>query len=427
MIHNKILFALAICSALMVHAQENKPLSVNLEWQQVVSMAPIEIPSNITGANLEGEVSVMPDSSGGIYLIVSNTFLYRPYSVFMLHLNNAGNITDSASIKGDFDYVPSDPIYFNGNFNLNNSRWENDTFQKVIIPINSNLKASNDKVPDYLYSTVKTDDGYLSLVSFYDSVGNVFGQTKLYTDSTIYLVKTYDFEKAESVIPLPSSSPILDEYSFKDKGNTIVGYLNNTILKGPDHHDILIYSLDKNLNLNWHRALTSKSMLGRLIADDIVLQNDGTIGIVGNANDIADFIKPGDFYEIKDKNELYTYSFFAEYDKNGKCKGLTIFDREYESMYNTEDYSILKMTDGKIILHHKQLPGIVYINAKTGKIKKQEIAVNPIQGQIYKNEVYQFINLHEFFRIAIVNGPMESNVPPKYIIQKYRLPTDMAF
>jgi hypothetical protein len=404
-------------------AQEGAIIKTKLEWGKTFSFDSIQIPSSITGSNLEGYVSAKPDSLGGVVLLFSNTHLYRPYSIYMIHLNDAGLIIDSARISGPSENIPTMPLELGNCFYLDQSfwDWEKDKYLKKITVVDNNFAVINKEIPDYLISASKLNDYYLTLNSFFDSIGNVFGNQKPYNDSIAYLVKTYDFKNAASILPVAVSSQILDEFEFKSYNSNIVGYLNNTILRGPDHHDIHIYYLDKKLNLIWHRAITSISKLGRLTATDIVLQEDGCVAIAGNANDYADFESHGQFNQAAEKDSFYTYSFFAVYEQDGKMRNLSVFDKDYESMYNAAFYSILHMNNQMAILNNRNLPEILQINTTENKINRIALAVNPIKGVEYKNEQYLFIKPQIFFRIAIVNGSLNTNKPPTYIVEKYSL------
>jgi hypothetical protein len=414
----------AFLSTVFIIAQDNRLKSEKV-WQQSFSMSSIPISSNITGSNLVGQVAVKSDSAGGIYLLCSNTHLYRPYSVYMLHINSNGYITDSARVAGATDLVPQMPLYFDNTFFLNCALWNGSDYTDSTILLNSHFYPAERKVPLYFCNAVETNNGFLSFISFYDSIGNVFGQKKIRSDSIAYLVKTKDFENFETIVQVPVSSQIIDEYNFKYVNDEVIGFLNNTILRGPDHHDIYIYRFDKDLHLNLNRTLTGKSSLGWLMANDIEMDSEGNILLAGTSNDVVDFKSPGVFNNISEKDNFYTYTFLAVYSKKGSLKNLLIFDKNYETMYDRQFYKILFFNSDKIVAYNRNKPEMLDINLRNNEIKRIPLDVNPIKNSEYESELFYFISTNEFFRVKIQNGFLNTNFPPLYTVEKFRLSKEL--
>jgi len=389
-------------------------------------MPPIEIPSNITGSNLEGEALLQTAADGSVFVLASNTHMSNPYSIYMMHIGKDGSLIDSARINKMLNQTPSMPFDFNNWFYLFNCYRDDGNYKKEILKINHNLTPSCENIPKYISRAVILGDDYYVPYAIEDSVGDVFGNKEFYSDTLLYFIKTRDFEHVSSLITLPVSSPIIDEFDFRCNDSHMAGFLNNTVLKGPDHHDIQVYYLTRDMKTEWHRQLTGKSTLARMWANDMYMDAGGNIAITGTSDDKVNFAAPGIFNDFTKKESFYSYSFVVVYSPEGKMLHLISFDKDEESMWKRQEYAILGMKNGKVLLGNKHRPQLRELDLKKEKIRTLLPNITPVEDHQFGNETYYYINDREFYRVVVKNGPLDTNIPPTYKVEKYSIAEGIA-
>lgn len=447
-----IILSLVFLSNNGVNAQPQKK-SYEILWDAVIKPKVGEMPEWLINSHFISETKAFTDNNGNLLLLlgiklsgVSGNEYYKivKFSAEGKKLMENDSLVPGTDEVSEIAVDESNRIYISGHSEktIEGERY-NIPFGKIFSP---ELKLVNKDEYQKFNSTVPVffgaNSSYYRLGLMYQAsqLDGIKLESKNYP--ALFVIKYNNDGKVlwKNVVP-----NVAVDFSYiaglkEDKAGNVIVLQNATILHGPDHHDVNVFSFSSKGNLNWKKQLKGESELTHMYANDFSIDPQNNIYITGNSDSKVNFAKPDQFtgdttppktLSYTDENgytEFYTeqknnFNFLVKYNKKGDFSWVKFPETPRKLVAASADSLVTVSVPFNSLQYFgangKELAAYELLPVLKDKSVLTEMATDDIQKEGEEKTI--FIDGKNFYRIFSISGSRNTTESPEISILKCRI------